>query len=447
MKVKSIIMMSFTMLFFIGCEDGTDIEGCTDVSADNYISDATIDDSSCTYSAEFSGAITEDQTWKAGGDYILSAQTFVKSGVTLTIEAGTTIKAAADDGAGLAPALIIEQGAKIMAVGTAASPITFTSMKSAAELSANPRGNWGGLIILGKAPISTDGGTNFVEGVEGVPYGGSDPNDNSGILKYVRVWHGGKSIGQDNEINGITLAGVGNGTTVEHCEVAHNLDDGFEMFGGTVDLKWCSVYHVGDDSFDTDEGYQGRGQFLFVERAVDSDRCMEMDNKTGGDLNSQPRSHPKFSNMTCLGSNGDADMAKLREGTGGDHRNLVMIDGAKDGIENEDNGTEIVSQVEPTSICPGLGSSSGCDYLYISANTLFYNVTTPWVDTVADSTHNFTNQSGDPGISSSSLLPTAGGPAFQDVDNVINDGWFESVDYKGAFGTVDWLTGWSIKSQ
>ena len=86
-------------------------------------------------------------------------------------------------------------------------------------------------------------------------------------------------------------------------------------------------------------------------------------------------------------------------------------------------------------------------YLYISANTLFYNVTTPWVDTVADSTHNFTNQSGDPGISSSSLLPTAGGPAFQDVDNVINDGWFESVDYKGAFGTVDWLTGWSIKSQ
>ncbi len=106
MKVKSIIMMSFTMLFFIGCEDGTDIEGCTDVSADNYISDATIDDSSCTYSAEFSGAITEDQTWKAGGDYILSAQTFVKSGVTLTIEAGTTIKAAADDGARLRRALL-----------------------------------------------------------------------------------------------------------------------------------------------------------------------------------------------------------------------------------------------------------------------------------------------------------------------------------------------------
>ena len=104
------------------------------------------------------------------------------------------------------------------------------------------------------------------------------------------------------------------------------------------------VYNVGDDSFDTDEGYQGRGQFLYVHKNSDSDRCMEMDNQTNGDLDSQPRSHPQFSNMTCQGGNAESDMAKLREGTGGDHRNLILVDGAGDGIENEDNGSELVTQ-------------------------------------------------------------------------------------------------------
>ena len=193
------------------------------------------------YGESICGDITQDTTWNAGTDYILTCQTFVKAGATLTIEAGTTIKSAPDDGAGLAPALVIEQGAMIMAEGTADAPITFTSVLTDAELAATPRGQWGGLIINGYAPISTTGGTNFVEGLEGIPYGGSDAADNSGSLSYVRVWHGGRSIGQDNEINGITLAGVGSGTSVSHCEVAWNLDDGFEMFGGTVNLTYCSV--------------------------------------------------------------------------------------------------------------------------------------------------------------------------------------------------------------
>ena len=255
------------------------------------------------------GDITEDTYLFAGTDYLLTCQTFVKAGATLTIEAGTTIKSAPDDGSGLAPALVIEQGAMIMAEGTADAPITFTSVLSDAELAATPRGQWGGLIINGYAPISTTGGTNFVEGLEGVPYGGSDPEDSSGSLSYVRVWHGGRSIGQDNEINGITLAGVGSGTNVSHCEVAWNLDDGFEMFGGTVNLTYCSVVNVGDDAFDTDEGYQGKGQFLYVHRDADSDKAHEMDSKTNSDLDSQPRSHPQFSNVTIMGggSNGNGE--------------------------------------------------------------------------------------------------------------------------------------------
>ena len=344
----------------------------------------------------------------------------------------------------MAPALVVERGAKIFAEGTSDAPITFTSVLSTDEM-LDLRGNWGGLIILGNAPISTDGGQNFVEGIEGIPYGGTDPDDDSGILRYVRVWHGGRSIGQDNEINGITLAGVGRGTTVDHCEVAWNLDDGFEMFGGTVDLTYCSAINVGDDAFDTDEGYQGRGQFLYVHKDADGDRCMEMDNKTNGDLNSQPRSHPQFSNMTCQGGNGSSDMAKLREGTGGDHRNLILVDGAGDGIENEDNGTEVVTQDWSEAQSAGYP-----DYLYISPNTLMYNVSDPWQDAAVES---FVNQDGDPGLSSGDMVdvtPNLTGPAYDMIDDVIADDFFVQVNYKGAFSAYDsenWLAGWSWLSE
>ena len=392
--------------------------------------------SSFLTSQELCGSITEDTFLPASGDYLLTCQTFVQDGVTLTIEAGTTIKSLADDGAGLAPALVINRGGKLIADGTASAPITFTS--AIPGIDDNPQTQtWGGLIINGNAPISNDGGEAFVEGLVGVPYGGSDPTDNSGILRYVRVWYGGSVIGQDNEINGITLAGVGNGTVVDHCEVAYNKDDGFEMFGGTVDLTYCSVVRVGDDSFDTDNGYQGRGQFLSVVRGSDSDRCMEMDNKTDGNFDSQPRSFPVFSNMTCAGANGSGDLAKLREGTGGDHRNLIMVDGAGDGIENEDNGTELVTQ--------DLDAGTYPDYLYVSSNTLFHNVATPFKDTMADL--GFTYQEADPGFNIDyetvvDLTPELGGAAYDGVDAVASD-WFVQTDYKGAFGSTSWLTGWS----
>ncbi|MCF7796573.1 MAG: hypothetical protein K9N36_02275, partial [Candidatus Marinimicrobia bacterium] len=249
---------------------------------------------------QLSGTISSNSTWTANKDYLLTGQTFVDSGVTLTIEAGTTIKSNADDGNGLAPALIIKRGAKIIANGSASAPITFTSSLPESELPQ--RGTWGGLIILGKAPINKPGSESFVEGLVGVPFGGDDAEDDSGILRYVRIWYGGRSIGQDNEINGLTLAGVGRGTTVEHVEVAWNLDDGIECFGGTVDLKYCSVLFVGDDAFDTDLGYTGRGQFLFALVASDDgNRGFEMDND-GSNMDAQPRSKPQFMNVTLVGS-------------------------------------------------------------------------------------------------------------------------------------------------
>jgi len=385
---------------------------------------------------QINGDITENTNWTADNDYILAGQTFVKPGVILTIQAGTTIRANADDGNGLAPALVIERGATIMAEGTVDAPITFTSNLPAGELPQ--RGTWGGLIILGNAPINIDGGESFVEGLVGVPFGGDDENDNSGILRYVRVWYGGRSIGQDNEINGISLAGVGRGTTIDHCEVAWTLDDGFEMFGGTVDLKYCSVLFQGDDAFDTDLGYRGRGQFLFgLIGSEDGNRGFEMDNKANGNMNAQPRSNPQFYNVTLIGSGTSAladndQMIRLREGTGGDFKNLLIIDGKEFGVNITDEATLALIGTE----------------LNFSSNNIIYNC----------ASGQFKN---DYGISAQDInpelrsvlgrenggiidpRPAVGNVALSSGEVLPNDGFFEQTEFIGAFGEELWLTGWS----
>eukprot|EP00975_Prorocentrum_lima_P002472 543729-Prorocentrum_lima.AAC.1 len=185
-----------------------------------------------------------------------------------------------------------------MALGTASAPITFTSAVSEDNLPG--RGLWGGLIILGRAPINS-GGTDTIEGLSaGGIYGGNDPDDSSGVLQYVRVWHGGSVIGQDNEINGITFGGVGRGTTVDHIEVAFNLDDGVEFFGGTVNVKYVSVLFCGDDAIDTDEGYAGTIQFAYVVLSQDSNHGAEMDAKNEG-ANVDGRSAPTLYNALFVG--------------------------------------------------------------------------------------------------------------------------------------------------
>ena len=380
---------------------------------------------------EVEGDITESTTWNSENSYLLTGQTFVKNGATLTIEPGTVIESLSDDGSGLAPALVIERGAKIMADGTAENPITFTSALPDDELPQ--RGTWGGLIILGNAPII--GGENFVEGLTGVPYGGDDPNDSSGILRYVRVWYGGRSIGQDNEINGITLAGVGRGTTVEHCEIAYNLDDGFEMFGGTVDLRYCSVLFVGDDAFDTDEGYQGRGQFLFaMVGEEEGNRAHEMDSK----FDQHPRSMPQFANVTLIGSGsgGDVasdndDMIRLREGTAGKFWNYIIVDGSDQVLDIRDDETKAL-----------IGDS-----LLFSSNNIIFNTPTLFAED-----YGITSVNDDPqlasldGRESGGLIdprPTIDGPAYQNIDTLPDDGFFTQVNYKGAFGSEQWLAGYS----
>ena len=222
--------------------------------------------------------ISANTTWTADKIWILGGRITVTTGATLTIEPGTIIKGQAGAGAN-ATSLLIARGAKINAAGTAAKPIIFTSVADeisiadvAAGKFASPnltpdiKGLWGGLIVLGKAKISASlSGAQLNEvQIEGIPtsdpnglYGGTDDADNSGVLKYISVRHGGTEIGAGNEINGITFGGVGSGTVVENIEVIGNFDDGIEWFGGTVNCKNIVIWNAGDDGLDTDQAYRG----------------------------------------------------------------------------------------------------------------------------------------------------------------------------------------------
>jgi hypothetical protein len=217
--------------------------------------------------------ITADETWTTGKVYVLKSRIAVVSGVTLTIEPGVIVKGEAGTQAN-ATALLIARGAKLMAQGTEQSPIIFTSVAdeimpgeiASPNLAPDVAGLWGGLLILGNARISASNESGDVSEVqiEGIPtsdpnglYGGNDNADNSGVIRYISIRHGGTDIGAGNEINGLSLGGVGNGTIIENVEIVSNQDDGIEFFGGTVNLKNAVVWNVNDDAIDTDQSYNG----------------------------------------------------------------------------------------------------------------------------------------------------------------------------------------------
>jgi len=240
------------------------------------------------------GGIALDETWSADKIYELDRRVVVQEGVTLTIEPGTIIKGRAGTGS-LASALIVARGGKINAVGTPGSPIIFTSTSDnidvgetkGTNLTQNNRGLWGGLIMLGYAPCSLKGDLEEAQ-IEGIPaddtfglYGGTDPMDDSGDLQYVSIRHGGALIGEGNEINGLTLGGVGNGTLIDNIEVVANVDDGIEFFGGTCDASNLMVWAQGDDAIDIDQAYSGTIDNAVVVLGDASDHGLEIDGPEG----------------------------------------------------------------------------------------------------------------------------------------------------------------------
>jgi len=253
------------------------------------------------------GTLTESVTLKAGGSYSLSGEYIVEAGATLNIEEGVTITAIYDD---VVDYILVKQGGKINAVGTASKPIIMTSEKQ-------QPGAWGGIHICGKAHTNAEGGVGSSE-IGGAPYGGSDDADNSGRLSYVRVEYTGFAFDEEHEANGISFYGVGNGTTVDHCEAYRGSDDGFEFFGGSVNISNMVVNTCTDDSYDWTEGWNGTGTNLIAFQAsdLDCDCLIEADNNENN-YAATPISHPVLSNLTLVGHDA-TDMTRgirLRRGT------------------------------------------------------------------------------------------------------------------------------------
>lgn len=254
-----------------------------------------------SYDEVLEGNINTDKTLSANKKYLLRGFVNVNEPATLTIPAGTIIYGEKSSKG----TLIINRGAKINAVGTATKPIIFTSQEPVGKRGA---GDWGGIILAGKATINVPGGTATIEGGTGTVYGGgASPNDddNSGIMKYVRIEFPGIAFLPDNEINGLTLGGVGRGTTIDYIQVSYSGDDSFEWFGGTVNVKHLIAFKGVDDEFDTDFGFRGNLQFLFGLRDpniadISGSNGFESDNDGSGTANT-PRTQPIFSNVTMVG--------------------------------------------------------------------------------------------------------------------------------------------------
>ena len=252
--------------------------------------------------------ITSNTTWATGQTVLLQGPIYVKNNSVLTIQPGVVVRGSKTIAGS---ALIVSKGSQLIANGTAASPIVFTS-----DQAANSRGvgDWGGVILLGSAALNFTNGINNVEGlpvtVDSEFGGGANPNnnDNSGSLKYVRIEFGGYVYQPNKEINGLTMGAVGKGTTLEHIQVSFTNDDGFEWFGGNVNGKWLVSYRNLDDDFDTDNGYTGNVQFGLIVRdpnladnpAVSTSEGFESDNDAGGTL-ATPFTSAIFSNITMVG--------------------------------------------------------------------------------------------------------------------------------------------------
>lgn len=273
-------------------------------------------------------AITENTTFFADKQYILEKPIFVESNAILTVEAGTTILGKSGS------ALIVTKDAKIIAKGTSDAPIVFTSIN---PMGKRKRGDWGGLVLLGDAPVNREG---HIEGVDKADprgkFGGKNAAANCGILEYVRVEFAGYEAFVDNELNGLTLGGCGRDTLIRNVQVHKSLDDGIEVFGGTVDLKNIVITGAGDDAFDWDMGWKGRVQFLVVQmHGDDGDNAFEGDNYKK-DENILPRSEPQFYNVTLIGAPNQKAAHRamnIRRGSGGHFVNVLISGFSKEAID------------------------------------------------------------------------------------------------------------------
>jgi hypothetical protein len=443
---KLLNILGLALLFFVfACER----------KSDYILPDEENNDEIITVKA--SGEGVGNVTWTKDKEYLLDGIVFVNQGQTLNIEAGTIIKAKEGQGNN-ASALVVARGGKIIAEGTEENPIIFTSEKDDLEgsLDIKDKGLWGGVIILGAAPINTESGVNRIEGIPVVEtradYGGAIEDDNSGVFKYVSIRHGGTNIGEDNEINGLTLGGVGNGTEIHHIEVIANADDGIEIFGGTIDLKNILVAYCDDDAFDFELGWYGRGQHWIAIQ----------DESAGGSLTEmtlgryiQGQKFPVIYNATFIGrghTSGSSVLNFFNNAAAEFHNSIFMNQGYGVKIKASSATFESYDRYE--------------DGFIKVENNIFYNIDggnannmfTAYSDDISDLTNyntslanyyaNANNYIGDPKIETGDVISIQPDKNFsEDTFSSYTDSWFEAVEYKGAVGGNNWTAFWTLLAQ
>ena len=387
------------------------------------------------------------------GKYILKGYVYVNNNATLTVEAGSVIMSDVTEKG----ALIIERGSKLIADGRADQPIVFTSGKAAGQRNA---GDWGGIILLGKAP--TNRPTNpqpVIEGGVNRTYGGTEPNDNSGILRYVRIEFSGVAAEPNSEINGLTLGGVGAGTIIENVQVSYGADDGFEFFGGTVNAKNLISFATYDDDFDFDFGYTGKIQYAVSlrDKPADTDQAngIECDNDGSG-TNATPYTKPQLSNLTLIGpydTTGSTSTHgfsnRWRRSTRFVLRNSLLIGHRKAGFSLEDAGTATAYLNNESEFKNNIVAVYTKPYLAgnASAQTV---ITDAQIKAKAETDGSLTLanredvQLTDPfNLTNPNFLPKAGSPALTGANFTGLDAFFSVTTFRGAFGTTNWTQGWT----
>jgi hypothetical protein len=470
--------------------------------------------------------ITTSTTWTSNNTYNLQGQIFVRNGATLTIQAGTVI--ASDLGGSLA----VSRGARLVCDGSASSPIIFTSKADVATWTAgDPKtgtwrataNEWGNLTICGKGYIGKYGngapGTNTaapnannVAAMEGIVddgsgrnlYGGGDDLDNSGSLRYTSFRYGGKVVGLGTELNGLSLGGVGQATEIDHVEIMNNVDDGIEIWGGKVDLKYFSIWNIGDDSFDLDHGWRGRAQFGLIVQGYSlnaasgsgvCDSIIEIDGAAKSDA--QPVTTVNLYNMTLIGQPLSGKRAlKYRDNARMQLNNSIIMNAGEAVVRNDNtdgeatdgqtgyghNGTHTFAETWTTNynVYPtvnagifGGAAAAGAYSAQVSGklnqitDTVFYGNTNAAAYTEANArgvfaaANNNVQEPADLPIVSItrgapqsltggviapvlSLDPRAAGAAVTSVTQAPNNGFFTPVTYRGAFSpTENWMCGWT----
>ncbi len=361
-----------------------------------------------------------------GKTYVVRGQVSVVAGGVLTVDPGVTVIGSTNQSSPNFIAVLAD--GQIIADGTREEPITFTGPEAVP-------GSWAGLVLAGRSTCNDSPDQELgcaFEAIPNVVYGGNKLDDNSGILRYVRILWAGQSIRPNEELNSLTLCGVGNGTTLEYVQVHGGLDDGFEMFGGSVNGRYLVGSQVGDDIFDFDQGYSGRLQFLLGwqgsenhDQGTDSNGVESDNNEADRPQDIQPRTRPVVSNLTLIGSSNGNEGARIRRGSGGVYYNTVITGFADTCLNVNGDSSAALGPDELAFHHSFIGECAGG--AFEGAAQAFWNAGTG-------------NRTGNPQLNG--WVPAAGSP-LRTGGQSPDDGYFIRTNYVGAFdGVNDWTAGW-----